>query len=360
MPNSCKRLLLAGLVIVVMTVGCNRLGRTDVIATGTPGHPDSYPIWAGDMKDRFQVGRLDVWEDRGTVPTTLHVKYVVTEPDWFLTECRLAVAVALESIPQKNGNPTPDKFEWDSGPLVDLTEYEFLVPFGTGWHVNEVMYVAAHCALVQIVNGNSVQTQIGWSGTEPFPGRKWALYCLYVTEAPELPSGSGFRTVTQGDWGAPPEGDNWGKYLVDHFRAVFGRKLVVGYRQWLQLTSALAVQNYLPDCGVPTKLKKTCCDPEVSITVFAGQVVALTLNVEFDRWDPTFSPRYENLADLYVADPTSPFYGWTVQQVLDEANKVLGGGRGSYTPGNMNVCVTKINENCHNFGDNHFLSVDKP
>lgn len=358
MRNSYRWLLLAGLVIATMTVGCHKMNGVPVNPAGTPADPDSYTIWAGDADNQFAVGRLDVWEEGITAPATLHVKYVITEPNWFLTRCQLAVAVELESIPQKSGNPIPRDFKWDSGTLGNSTEYEFTVPFETGWDVGKVLHVAAHCELVKVVTGSRDQAALGWGGTEPFPGRKWALYCLYAI-GDETPSGLAFRTVTQGGWGALPEPGNWGQYLRDHFDEVFGVELRVGHGKYLLLSSAPKTTDYLPDFGVPTKLSKTRRDPPENLSVFAGQVVALFINVQFDLAFADFAPAMTNLKDLYVADPTSPFHGWTVQQVVDEANRVLG-GYGSYTPGIMNVCVTRINENHEDLGDNGFLSLTPP
>jgi len=358
MRNSYRLLLVAGLVIAAMVIGCHQEEGALVGAAGTVDDPNPYPILATDGKSQIEAGRLEVWEDWYTDPASLHVKYVLTQPNWYLTGCQLAVAVELQSIPQRNGNPIPRYFEWDSGALGDATEYEFVVPFGTGWDVNNVLHVAAHGALVQVVNDRRRQKEIGWGGTEPFPGRKWALYCLYRIEG-ETPSGSGFRTVAQGAWGAPPEDDNWGQYLALHFGEVFDPILRVGHGKYLLLSNAPAVETYLSDRGLPAKLSKTCRDPSCNINVFAGQVVALTINVKFDSAFADFAPSENCLQDLYVADATSPFYRWTVQQVLDEANKVLG-GYGSYAAGEMNVCVTKINENHEDLGDSGFLSVLYP
>ena len=356
MRNS-NRLLLASLAIAVMAVGCHTNDGALVSAAGTVEDPTPYPIWATDGKSEVEVGHLEVWEDWTTVPTSLHVKYVLTEPGWFLTECQLAIAVELGSIPQRNGNPVTRNFEWDSGELDDLTECEFTIPFKTGWDVNSVLHLAAHCELVQVA-GRRRQKEDGWGGTEPFPGRKWALYSLYRVEG-EAPSGSDFRTVAQGAWGAPPEGDNWGQYLALHFEEVFGTLLRVGHGKYLLLSNAPAVEAYLADRGVPAKLTKTCRDPLCNVSVFAGQVVALTINVKFDSAFADFAPSDNHLKDLYVADPNSPFHGWTVQHVLDEANRTLG-GYGSYPADDMNVCVTKINENHEDLGDNGFLSETSP
>lgn len=358
MRNSYRWLILAGLVIATVAVGCRKMDGALVGTAGTPADPDSYTIWAGEVNSGLAVGHLDVWEDWTTSPATLHVKYVLTEPNWYLTRCQLAVEVELDSIPQRNGNPTPTRFEWDSGPLADATEHEFAVQFEAGWDINKVLHVAAHSALVRVVNGKKVQTEVGWGGTEPFAGRKWALYSLY-TIGSQTPSSSGFRTVSQGDWGVPPEGNNWGQYLALHFEEVFEPYLRVGYGKWLLLTNRPAVTTYLADYGVPTKLSKSVQNPPANISVYAGQIVALTLNVKFDSAFADFAPSETNLKDLYVADPACRFYGWTVGEVLTEAEKVLG-GYGSYTPDEMNGCVTLINENFKDLGDNGFLSLTPP
>jgi hypothetical protein len=79
--------------------------------------------------------------------------------------------------------------------------------------------------------------------------------------------------------------------------------------------------------------------------VLAGQVLALTLSVGFDGADPAFSASATPLANLIVADPTSPCVNMTVRQVLDAANAVLAGLPSQLTPSQASDCVAKINEN---------------
>lgn len=60
-----------------------------------------------------------------------------------------------------------------------------------------------------------------------------------------------------------------------------------------------------------------------------------------DTWnDASADP--VNLKDLLVADPLSPHFDWSVEQVLAEANSILGGGAGS--PSRVNSVVSAINE----------------
>ncbi len=167
------------------------------------------------------------------------------------------------------------------------------------------------------------------------------LYC-YAYPGPSM-SGR-FRTQTQGGWGSEPRGGNPGAYLHQNFAGAFPNGLVVGGRYTLTLTSAQAVTEYLPDGGTPVPLTKNWVNPgATAISVLAGQVVALTLSVGFDLYDPNFCADQVNLKDLVIADVKSPCYGMTVQQVLDLANAVLGGGPGN--PSLLNDVVTRINEN---------------
>lgn len=159
----------------------------------------------------------------------------------------------------------------------------------------------------------------------------------------------GFRTQTQGGWGASPNGNNPAVYMTNHFASVFTSPnyLTVGCSTGnkLRLTSAQAVTDFLPSGSTPTGLPVgTLLNPGGSYSnVFAGQVVTLTLSVQFDLADPNFSFNSTHLSDLIVSG--GPMIGMTVQQVLDEANKKLGGCSSSYSFSDLNNTVDMINQN---------------
>ncbi len=167
---------------------------------------------------------------------------------------------------------------------------------------------------------------------------------------PPLPPpapGTGFRTQTQGGWGTVAKGNNPGAYRDANFPTAFPNGLVVGHSTGYTatLTSSLAVQTFLPAGGSPRALTQNLVDPtSTPAGVFAGQVVALTLSVTFDRTDPNFGASATQLADQKVIDTTSPFFGMTVQQVLNEANLALA-GQSAIPAAQLNECVSKINEN---------------
>ena len=141
----------------------------------------------------------------------------------------------------------------------------------------------------------------------------------------------GYRTQTPGGWGAPANGNNPGVYRDANFDSAFPDGLVVGCEEnSLTLTSASAVQNFLPCGGSPSILDQSYTDPDCIGTVFAGHLVALTLSVEFDANDPDFGEADGLLGELIYN--SGPFEGWTINEVLAEANQVFGGCSSDYSP----------------------------
>ncbi|MES2622190.1 MAG: hypothetical protein V4615_15170, partial [Bacteroidota bacterium] len=153
------------------------------------------------------------------------------------------------------------------------------------------------------------------------------------------------RTQTQGGWGqCHRNGNNPGTYLFANFSAAFPSGLTVGCTNTLTLTSAQAVCNFLPSGTRPKSLLSNLTDPSQGYqNVLAGQVVALTLNVMFDQYDLNFGASTTPLADFVIT--TGTFAGWTVQQLLDEANRILGGCTSSYNASQINDAVSSVNEN---------------
>jgi len=156
-----------------------------------------------------------------------------------------------------------------------------------------------------------------------------------------------YRTQTIGGWGAPARGNNPGAYRYHNFEGAFGDSLLVGLEEadkYILLTSAKAVENFLPSGGRPSFLNSDYVDPTSKElkNSFASQVIALTLSVGFDAYDEDFSAASANLGELEFKDEI----GFeTVQDILNEANRVLGGGDpGYYTLNELHAIVTMINE----------------
>lgn len=130
-----------------------------------------------------------------------------------------------------------------------------------------------------------------------------------------------FRTFTQGGWGSKPNGGNPGALLKANFCKVYPIGYVsIGGAYRLKFTGAWAIQNFLPQGGKAAVLKCSATNPSSSTAgVFAGQVLALKLNVDFSNAGVT-CPGLGN-----VRLTSGPLSGRTIAQVLDLAQRVLGG-----------------------------------
>jgi hypothetical protein len=165
-----------------------------------------------------------------------------------------------------------------------------------------------------------------------------------------------YTTYTQGGWGAGSHGCNAGTLLTNNFSKVFGCTCVsIGGNNVYKFTSAQAVQSFLPQGGTAAKLTCSATNPTAKTNVFAGQVLALQLNVSFSNAGIT----RKGLSTLTVV--SGPLAGKTVSQVLALANTALGGNTGALTPygltlSGLNDIVTSINQNYDNgTTDNHYL-----
>jgi hypothetical protein len=130
---------------------------------------------------------------------------------------------------------------------------------------------------------------------------------------------SGYQTRTQGYYMASPVGQAF--VINNGFTATIGcGSSITSY------TSAQIAALVPGDASAPG--------------VFAKQIITLTVNLQSDAiWG-------HELDCLHVV--SGPFAGWTVAQVLAEANSVYGGCSFSHSADQMNEIVTAINENFDN------------
>lgn len=171
----------------------------------------------------------------------------------------------------------------------------------------------------------------------------------------------GFKTYTQGAWGANPCGGNAASFLQSNFAAVFPTGVTIGCTNKLKFTTSNAIRNFLPSGGSPSALPNgTWINPNNYNNVFAGQLLALTLNVKFDEYFSNFAPAQGNLKDLIIA--TGPFAGMTVQQLLDNANQKIGGCAAfNRTFSEYNSAITTVNQTYDNgVTTGGFLSCPPP
>ncbi|CAN5583988.1 hypothetical protein BH10BAC2_BH10BAC2_11050 [soil metagenome] len=173
---------------------------------------------------------------------------------------------------------------------------------------------------------------------------------------------TGFRTQTQGGWGAKPNGNNPGVYLHANFAAAFPGSLTIGCgSNKLTLTSAQAVTDFLPSGSTPSLLPAgSMVDPGGSYSnVLAGQLVTAILNAGFDANDPNFSSNAISTGNLVIVSGT--FAGLTINQLIDAANNVIGGCSTAYSTSDLNEALTSFNENYDNGAtDNGYTTCSVP
>lgn len=163
----------------------------------------------------------------------------------------------------------------------------------------------------------------------------------FETEACE-----GFRSQTPGGWGAPAEGNNPGTYRDANFAAAFPNGLTIGCNNTLTLTSASAVEDFLPAGGQPNVLPAGNLVNSNLSNSFASHLVAITLSLGFDSYDPNFGTS-NYLAENLVFN-TGLFTGMTVGEVVTIANSVIGGCSSEYTPEQLKSGLALFNENYGN------------
>ena len=102
---------------------------------------------------------------------------------------------------------------------------------------------------------------------------------------------------------------------------------------YVRFTSAQAITDYLPAGSTPSVLTASYTNPATKAlkNTLVMHVVAATLSTGFDVYDPSFGQAGINLGEMVIGLAVH-FQNWTVVVTLAEANKVLGGCGGSYTP----------------------------
>jgi hypothetical protein len=147
-------------------------------------------------------------------------------------------------------------------------------------------------------------------------------------------------TVTQGGWHATPHGNNPGTLLANDFPTLYPSGVTIGGTFTLTFDSAADVRVFLPAGGTPGVLTFSATDPTTSAAgVFAGQVLALQLNVDIEHY-----------GTVVISGTGTSFDGKTVADVLAAANTALGGGSlpAGFTISSLNDLVDSLNQRFDN------------
>ena len=133
--------------------------------------------------------------------------------------------------------------------------------------------------------------------------------------------------------------------LAANWTALYPSGLLVGGTKTIKLTSAAAVQAYLPEGKTPGVLRNNYVNPtSTEAGIIGAQVVTLKINVDFSNAG-IFKPGLQNLR----LAAGNKFAGYTVAQVLSIGNAVLGGNTAALPVGltlnDLKEALDKINSN---------------
>lgn len=156
------------------------------------------------------------------------------------------------------------------------------------------------------------------------------------------------RTQTIGGWGtsAPnnPNANNPAVYRNANFPGAFPNGISIGCEDNLYVfTSSLAVQNFLPAGGQSSILEGTTINPTGVQNQLASQLLAATLSVGFDNYDPNFGASSASLGNAIYNSGT--FEGFTVNEVIAIANDILGGCSSAYSLQTVADALESLNSN---------------
>ncbi len=172
--------IIAAILLLVFTMTMISPSITNVKAS------DSYitPLIAGQY---MTIGYVETWHENIGGALILHVKYVIDDTAWYLTEVHLAVSTSLSGIPRtKTGNPIPGLFPYSATGLW-TQEYEFTINltdvFGLTCPASNqtTIYIAAHADVAKVDEyGHTVQTETAWGNGTRFTTRgNWGMYFTY-------------------------------------------------------------------------------------------------------------------------------------------------------------------------------------
>jgi hypothetical protein len=276
------------------------------------------------------VGTVSLYSD-GTV---LSVTYS-TSGGWVLDETHLFVGNCIDVPLNAACNPQIGLFPFSADHIPAVNTYTYTIPVSL---IPDCFCFIAHAAVSNSDGGGGTMEETAFgNGENELPGDRWGWYSIFCQEScdPIIVDSCMFRTQTQGGWGAEPSGNNPGAYLHAHFDVAFPSGVTIGCTYSINLTSAQAVTDFLPQGGGPLVLTMNYVDPvDPGISTLAGNLLAVTLALGFDAYDPSFglSPGY--LGDLIITSGT--FSGWTVTALVAEANLALGGCSTSYSLSSLN------------------------
>jgi len=298
----------------------------------------------------LQYGTLSVSNDE----TNLFVTFSISNADYKLQKTSLVLGTLAHvtaatndaAWPKLPKGPYPPDYSTIHKP--EVSSYSYTIPLA---NYEDCFNISAFGKLVKrdpvtkkVVD---IQYLIVQSNTKTGT-KKWSTYVEYCKQdCPPPPDCGQLTTYTQGGYGNDQGNGAGTSYMIANFDAAFPSGVTVGCAggYTMVMTNSGAIQTYLPSSSTPAVLTQNYTDDGPN-TVLGGQLLTLALSVGFDNYDADFGAGTQHLADMVIV--SGDFAGKTVAEFLAIANDVFGGCSTDYTPDQINVAATAINENYDN------------
>ena len=211
-----------------------------------------------------------------------------------LTDC----ATMQPRNPNVVVNYTPDE---DSVVVIDL-------PFDSSgcFFMNANITLAKRDASGNLLHSFNIWSN-GTGNPSQNPCQQYFQYCRQqCSGTPPPPAGDTscgqLKTYTQKGWGSSHSSSNARAYLHANFAGAFSAGLKVGCANGytVNMTTAQAITNLLPSEGKTEALKNNYTNPTNLKNLLVGELIALTLNVGFDKHDAAFGQAGKRLEDMYI------------------------------------------------------------
>jgi len=255
----------------------------------------------GDPSTAIVVGSVHIWNEGDT----LYVQYLITDPDWVITETHLHITTDPALFPMKNGNPIPGHFEYKMVHDPPVTEYTYSKDISS-WR-GQTLYVAAHAVVMDI---SCYQTGVVY-GIQRSTGKVWGIDVVSGTAWEE------FQTITPPPSTISPNGLG--------YDAVTERMYYVDYR-----TGALPETLYFWDYGTATEyLAGELANQIAAADCFNGKYYYIaSYPGTDDLYEVSFNPDGTIAACVKIADISGNMHAWTFDgDIAVKDGVVYGWGR---------------------------------
>lgn len=301
-----KNLFLCSLALCALAVSiesCKKIDKTAndlmeenflVVPNVTLCGLETYDLTAGNRTSSIKVGEVEVGNDA----QNLYIEITPTNPQY--TDYKLFVGNC--NVVRSDTGSTPNVFQFPlQGTFYDDSVL-ITIPLST---------LEPCFCVVAILNQPRGDGGGAPSGSGTGSGNGTIIdYCKIP-----CPSCNTNNVFGMGGWGAKPAGQNPGTYLHANFASWYPSGLTLGCSggYTLKLSTAQDVTNFLPQGGTPRILSQSYLNPTNRISVLAGHLLTLTLNVASN---PSLGGQTITNGD---------FAGLTVNQFLTQANNYFGG-----------------------------------